>query len=475
MRSALLVRTVVVLRYLVPRGSWRGWLRPVGSVIGALTLLMGSLWLAVRIAPMQSVTAVGQTVEVGAASPGLSLSGPGELDLFGQTIATRPHFAGPVRPRLRLTHITPDAEVAQLFGSGSHGELAELGRRLAAGWLRYGLWEIAVSTGIVVVVLAAVTGLRRCSLRRTGAVLLSGIVAMSAVNVLGFYLLASSTPPALRHVHSLSDLVGHSALPMVPSASGPTLGKVTAVVMGDSTAAGVGNRPLANPTALDKACERSADSFARQLAEVNNWDVLNLACSGATIRQGLIGEQRLGDLTAAPQLAQLQRASHARVVIVSIGANDLHWADLTRLCAASPSCDDRATDAYFEQQMARFALDYHDLLAQLAALPERPHVIINQYYDPFGPNTACLANQGITNTKVKALELRLSQLNTALRQGADAAGFTTVQPSFAGHTLCSPQPFVQGPTDRAPLHPTAAGELAIALADQQALPIGSSG
>jgi hypothetical protein len=29
---------------------------------------------------------------------------------------------------------------------------------------------------------------------------------------------------------------------------------------------------------------------------------------------------------------------------------------------------------------------------------------------------------------------------------------------------------VQGPNDRAPLHPTAGGELAIALADQQALP-----
>jgi hypothetical protein len=30
---------------------------------------------------------------------------------------------------------------------------------------------------------------------------------------------------------------------------------------------------------------------------------------------------------------------------------------------------------------------------------------------------------------------------------------------------------VQGPSDLAPLHPNAAGELAIALADQQALPL----
>jgi hypothetical protein len=48
-------------------------------------------------------------------------------------------------------------------------------------------------------------------------------------------------------------------------------------------------------------------------------------------------------------------------------------------------------------------------------------------------------------------------------------GFTPVQPRFDGHELCTSQPYVQGLRDNAPLHPTAAGELAIALADQQAL------
>jgi len=43
-------------------------------------------------------------------------------------------------------------------------------------------------------------------------------------------------------------------------------------------------------------------------------------------------------------------------------------------------------------------------------------------------------------------------------------------PPFAGHELCTADPYVQGPQDRAPLHPTATGELAIALADQQELP-----
>jgi hypothetical protein len=127
--------------------------------VTAVALLLGALWMAVRVTPLQSVTTAGQTVEVGAASPRWGLSGPGELDLFGQAIATEPSFPGPVRPRLRLTHITANAELAQLLGSDEHGGAGTMGRELAAGWLRYALWEGAVSAGIVVVALAAVTGI----------------------------------------------------------------------------------------------------------------------------------------------------------------------------------------------------------------------------------------------------------------------------------------------------------------------------
>ena len=65
---------------------------------------------------------------------------------------------------------------------------------------------------------------------------------------------------------------------------------------------------------------------------------------------------------------------------------------------------------------------------------------------------------------------RLSQLNQVLAQGAQTFGFGIATPPFAGHELCTADPYVQGPGDPAPLHPTADGELAIALADQQALP-----
>src|SRR4051794_19277066 len=84
------------------------WLRRAGKAVGGAAALVvvsaASIWLAVQLTPMQSVSAAGQTVQVGAARPGTSLSGPGELDLFGEAIATRPHFDGPIRPRLKLAH-----------------------------------------------------------------------------------------------------------------------------------------------------------------------------------------------------------------------------------------------------------------------------------------------------------------------------------------------------------------------------------
>ena len=56
-----------------------------------------------------------------------------------------------------------------------------------------------------------------------------------------------------------------------------------------------------------------------------------------------------------------------------------------------------------------------------------------------------------------------------LSAGASATSEITVRPDFTGHALCDPDSYVQGVRDPAPFHPTAAGELAIALADEQAL------
>jgi hypothetical protein len=246
---------------------------------------------------------------------------------------------------------------------------------------------------------------------------------------------------------------------------------VQAVVIGDSTAAAVGNPLPARASALDRACGRSSESYAADLALVNNWNVLNLACSSATIANGLLGAQVLGDgQVAPPQLVEAERATHAKVIIVSVGADDVEWSIMTRLCVASAVCNDKVSAAFFDSEIGAFTRSYYQLLADLAALPGTPAVLVNQYYSPFGTDIGCLRRYGITAAKEKVLLSRLAQLNTVLAQGAQTFGFGVTDPPFAGHELCTADPYVQGPGDPAPLHPTAAGELVIALADQQALP-----
>jgi hypothetical protein len=145
---------------------------------------VGSIWLALQVAPLQTVSGAGQSAQVGAALPSFSLSGPGELDLFGQVMPTKPQFAGPIRPLLQLTHITIDPQVAQLLRSDSPRKLElNLSQQLAQGWKRYFEWETLIAAGFAVVGLLAVAGIRRQSHAKMAKTVIAGLVVVCAVNV----------------------------------------------------------------------------------------------------------------------------------------------------------------------------------------------------------------------------------------------------------------------------------------------------
>jgi lysophospholipase L1-like esterase len=440
-------------------------------VVGTfLAITIASIAFGLRVTPLQEISALGQTVGVGAAPPSLSLSGPGVVELFGQSLPTSVRFLGPVRPRLVLSSITLNQQVAGLFDpSTSDGSAQALGDRLASGWTRYFLWEIAYVGLGALLLFGIVAGWRRhaWSWKKTLVTIAGGVVLVEAINV-GLIMLTATTAPAkLHHVTSLGELVGRSDDAPIAAAPGPALTGIQAVVLGDSTAAGLGDAPLADPTALDEACGRSADAYATHLADVNRWNVRNLACSGATIRVGVLGPQVAGDRTIPAQLAVAKRATGARAIIVSVGANDLRWAPMIRLCAAFDSCDDKASTLYYQRSLALFTRDYYELLRQLAAIPTRPRVVINLYYAPFGANDDCVT--GLTAPKIAVLLDRLDGLNAVLAEGAKTFGFLAVQPDFTGHGVCSQQPYVQGLNGNAPFHPNATGELVIALADERGL------
>jgi len=439
----------------------------------AVTLLIvtfGAIWLALRVAPLQTVSAAGQTAQVGATLPNASLHGPGELDLFGQVMPTQPDFPGLIRPRLALEHITIDPQVVQELRTQGPSKVAiTLSQQLAAGWERYFLWETLIAVGFAVIPLIAVAAVRKRP--AVWKLLALGVVVVIAVNAGGIALTASGTPQVLRSVKTLDDLVGVDPITGTAPAAAAKPG-VQAVVIGDSTASGWGLPWGQNPTAEDQACGRSPESYAADLAAANQWNVLNVACGSATIENGLLGPEVLyNGQVAPPQLPQAAAATHAKLVVVSVGADDLSWSVMTQLCAAQTVCDDKVSNAYFTQLLNRFTRNYYQLLSDLDGLPAHPAVLVNQYYSPFGKSVACLQQYGMSPAKVQVLLARLGQLNKVLQQGANLFGFGVATPRFTGHELCTSDPWVQGPSDPAPLHPNAAGELAIALADQQAFPL----
>lgn len=452
------------------RGLGRGIAHALLGFATIAVITVASIGFGLRITPLQSVSALGQTVGVGVTSPTASLRGPGEVDLFGQPLPTQARFVGPVRPRLVLTDITLNQQVAGLFSPDTQaGSAAALGEQLASGWKRYFAWEITFVAVGALLLLGMIAGWRRhrWSWKKTLVTVLGGLLVVEAVNV-GLILLTASTASGVLHdVHSLGELVGRSEQPALAAAPGPPLPGVQAIVMGDSTAAGLGGAPLPNPSRDDEACGRSADAYGVLLGRVNRWNIRNLACSGATIRSGLLGSQTTGGRSLPPQLGVAKRAVNASAVVIGVGANDLNWGPMIRLCAVSVECDDRASTVFFQRQLSLFARDYYELLRQIAGLPDDPKVVINLYYAPFAVDATCLT--GLTPAKIGVLLDRLGALNAVLADGAKTFGYLSVKPDFTGHGLCTEQPYVQGLGDAAPFHPNGTGQLVIALADERAL------
>ena len=425
--------------------------------------------VALEVTPMQTVTVAGQVINVGAA-PRLSFSGPGEVDLFGQGLPTAVSIPGPIQPKLQLRQITLNSELANFVqGRGISHAGPTLRTQLVTGWERYFGWEAAVAGLAALILAGAVAGWRRLPAKATILLLVVVLVVTEAVNLTAVVVTANGTGNALRHVSSLNQLVGSANINPPPAGDQPPLHGIQEVVLGDSTAAGAGLPLVTHPSAADRACGRSSQSYALDLASVNGWHALNLACDSATIAHGVMGTQLQNGQQLPAQIASASRVKDAAVVIVSVGADDLQWSAILEYCAVSPQCDSRASNAYFQQKLAQFSTDYLQLLIQLGSLPGHPHVIINRYYDPFGSDVSCITKRGLTAAKAKTVQSWLTALNDVLAKGAAQFGYVSPQPSFAGHALCSPLPYVQGLSDPAPFHPTALGQLQIALTDEAAL------
>jgi len=224
-------------------------------------------------------------------------------------------------------------------------------------------------------------------------------------------------------------------------------------------------------------CFQSPDNLAAIIQQVINQPVVNSACSGATVQQGLLHAQPHTGWPSTPaQVPSLRQYPNLKWVVLTDGEDEVDWSAIAVLCYIPDSCNNRLLQVTFLHSLDTFAGQYGRLLSALANLHTSPKVLVNLLPNPFMPNagitgSTCPALGHLSATAIQTMVTDIGQINDVLSAGAVTYGFTTAMPHPA--PLCSPGPdtaiqpaiMKNGLRNSLAFHPTTVGEFAYGLAD----------
>lgn len=246
------------------------------------------------------------------------------------------------------------------------------------------------------------------------------------------------------------------------------------VGIGDSVASGEGNpdigKPAGGPVWQDVRCDRSAASFQAQAAIAleqhdrrTSVSFLHLACSGATVDEGLVGPyEGINPSGGAlpPQISAIPGIVGTRevdAVLVSIGANDLGFTPVLTFCVKVPRC----ASALWPYEQGKSLGQY--VVGRIAALPalyaavdvalrtayiKPSRVYINLYPDEFHDAQGRICDT-ILEGKVSGIradeatwmfERFMTPLNQAIRTAAAKHGWHVIEggpEAFRRHGYCA--------------------------------------
>lgn len=252
-----------------------------------------------------------------------------------------------------------------------------------------------------------------------------------------------------------------------PVAAAPARGKYAA--LGDSIAAGAGLSPLPGATAEDTYCGRSVQAYPQLLAASHDMPVATNAACGNAKASNLYEEQVINGTRLKPQIDAAFAQGKPELITLTVGANDLNWADLIGKCYTSScgSAEDSARTAAARLGLRAKLAGAYFKIAYMSGFTSIPKVLVTGYFEPFS-GRQCGDTQGVTAEEMNWVNNQAKLLNETLSSTTQWFGFTSFVPvSFAGHELCSQNPWVQGQTEPAPFHPTASGQQAIAESIKQ--------
>jgi lysophospholipase L1-like esterase len=235
--------------------------------------------------------------------------------------------------------------------------------------------------------------------------------------------------------------------------------------LGDSVAAGLGLPTWDNATAEDIRCGRSPQSYVFEVGRQLKRNHVNVACSGATASD-LSGNQLISLTPRTSQIEQVFAQGKPAVISITVGANDIGWNNQIRNCYTR-TCGTTLQTAATNLALTAFQINLNKVMEEIVDRSNGtpPTVILTGYYNPVSANCTAMSS-AVTASEVAWVTGGVGALNTTIQNMATTYGsFARYAPvDFTGHDICSASPWVQGLNDPAPLHPTAAGQQAIARA-----------
>jgi lysophospholipase L1-like esterase len=232
----------------------------------------------------------------------------------------------------------------------------------------------------------------------------------------------------------------------------------TYAALGDSVAAGLG----LSGNQGGGQCGRTSQAYPYRVAQSTGLSLNHIACSGATVGD-LVSRQGVSGPNIPAQLDTAFVSGTPRLITITAGANDVKWVDFLKICYTSTCANQLntlAANGYMMVLRAKMEYVLRDIERRSNGNP--PQVIVTGYYNPV--SNACKNRIAqITPDEIDWLNTERSTLNRTIRDVvADHSFATYASTNFDGHGICSSDSWVQGLNDAAPLHPTAAGQAAIA-------------
>ncbi len=238
------------------------------------------------------------------------------------------------------------------------------------------------------------------------------------------------------------------------------------VALGSSFAAGIGLGPRAPGSPC--LCMRSINGYPQQLARLTGLRLVDMSCSGATMRQVLHG----GQYFQGPQLDVL--SVETEVVTLTAGGNDVRYVGDLAMMAGSKQ---HSVAGWFlrrvwkgpmpaeQRKFSELSLNLRETLTEVRRRAPRARIFSVTYPSILPLKGTCPA-LGLSEAEALMMRDVGAELAEITRKIAREGGAEIIDMEMLSrdHHACSPSPWVNGwkKKDGAQFHPTLAGAEATA-------------